>query len=66
MVQEICRDIKKLDYAKRHLTTSITTLRRLSMLISATQNLQLAWWACSNSFCRSNGFTCRPTRSCEL
>ena len=42
MVQEICRDIKKLDYAKRHLTTSITTLRRLSMLISATQNLQLA------------------------
>ena len=32
MVQEICRDIKKLDYAKKHLTTTITALRRLGML----------------------------------
>ena len=27
-VQEICRDIKKLDYAKRHLTNTITAFRR--------------------------------------
>ena len=35
MVQEICRDIKKLDYAKKHLTYTITALRRLAMLINA-------------------------------
>lgn len=35
MVQEICRDIKKLDYAKKHLTNSITALRRLAMLTAA-------------------------------
>ena len=40
MVQEICRDIKKLDYAKKHLTQAITALRRLSMLVSATDQLQ--------------------------
>jgi hypothetical protein len=28
MVQEICADIKKLDYAKNHLQTSITSLNR--------------------------------------
>jgi hypothetical protein len=27
MVHEICRDIKKLDYAKKHLINSITALR---------------------------------------
>ena len=27
MVQEICRDIKKLDFAKQHLTHAITALR---------------------------------------
>ena len=32
MVHEICRDIKALDYGKRNLTTSITTLKRLHML----------------------------------
>jgi len=32
MVQEICRDIKKLDCAKRHITTTITALHRLAML----------------------------------
>ena len=35
MVQEICRDIKKLDNAKKHLTATITALRRLSMLMNA-------------------------------
>ena len=34
-VQEICRDIKKLDFAKKHLTATITALRRLSMLVNA-------------------------------
>ena len=32
MVQEICRDIKKLDFAKKNLTSTITALRRLGML----------------------------------
>lgn len=40
MVQEICRDIKKLDNAKKHLTLTITTLRRLAMLVSAVEQLQ--------------------------
>ncbi|GAB4819166.1 hypothetical protein N2152v2_006212 [Parachlorella kessleri] len=42
MVQEICRDIKKLDYAKKHLTATITALRRLAMLVNAVDQLQLA------------------------
>lgn len=42
MVQEICRDIKKLDNAKKHLTATITALRRLSMLVNAVDQLQLS------------------------
>ena len=34
-VQEICRDIRKLDTAKGHLTATITALRRLAMLVAA-------------------------------
>ncbi|KAF5747437.1 hypothetical protein HS088_TW05G00158 [Tripterygium wilfordii] len=41
MVQEICRDIKKLDFAKRHITTTITALHRLTMLVSAVEQLQV-------------------------
>eukprot|EP01032_Pedospumella_encystans_P018155 gene18155-20675_t len=41
MVQEICADIKKLDYAKNHLQTSITSLNRLQMLISAVGQLEM-------------------------
>ncbi|KAL5977099.1 HIT domain protein [Asimina triloba] len=41
MVQEICRDIKKLDFAKKHITTSITALHRLTMLVSAVEQLQV-------------------------
>eukprot|EP00252_Welwitschia_mirabilis_P001763 TRINITY_DN11706_c0_g1_i1.p1 TRINITY_DN11706_c0_g1~~TRINITY_DN11706_c0_g1_i1.p1 ORF type:complete len:829 (+),score=191.73 TRINITY_DN11706_c0_g1_i1:175-2661(+) len=40
MVQEICRDIKKLDFAKKHITTTITALHRLTMLVSAVEQLQ--------------------------
>ncbi|KAG0242519.1 Vps53-like protein [Mortierella sp. GBAus27b] len=40
MVQEITQDIKSLDYAKRHLTTSITTLKRLQMLVTALDQLK--------------------------
>jgi len=36
MVREITSGIKSLDYAKRHLTVSITTLRRLNMLGAGT------------------------------
>ncbi|CAL9129784.1 unnamed protein product [Musa textilis] len=41
MVQEICRDIKKLDCAKKHITTTITALHRLTMLVSAVEQLQV-------------------------
>ncbi|XP_024364577.1 vacuolar protein sorting-associated protein 53 A [Physcomitrium patens] len=40
MVQEICRDIKKLDFAKKNITTTITALHRLAMLVSAVEQLQ--------------------------
>eukprot|EP00249_Psilotum_nudum_P021312 c28062_g1_i1 orf=249-2780(+) len=40
MVQEICRDIKRLDFAKKHITTTITALHRLAMLVSAVDQLQ--------------------------
>ena len=41
MVQEICRDIKQLDYAKRHLQTTITALKRLNMLDTAVDQLEM-------------------------
>lgn len=41
MVQEITQDIKSLDYAKRHLTLSITALKRLQMLVTAVSQLEL-------------------------
>eukprot|EP00055_Hartaetosiga_balthica_P000960 m.137889 g.137889 ORF g.137889 m.137889 type:complete len:853 (-) comp12605_c0_seq1:139-2697(-) len=40
MVEEITRDIKSLDNAKRNLTTSITTLNHLHMLIGGVDNLR--------------------------
>ena len=41
MVHEICRDIKSLDYAKRHLTQTITALKRLQMLVTAVEQLEV-------------------------
>ncbi|CAG8747173.1 18601_t:CDS:2, partial [Acaulospora morrowiae] len=41
MVQEITQDIKSLDYAKKHLTTSITALKRLQMLVTAVDQLKV-------------------------
>ena len=41
MVQEICSDIKKLDCAKNHLQSSITSLKRLQMLITAVNQLEV-------------------------
>lgn len=49
MVQEICADIKKLDYAKNHLQTSITSLNRLQMLINAVAQLEVAAAAATTS-----------------
>ncbi|RYH31878.1 hypothetical protein EON65_01680 [archaeon] len=37
----MCVDIKKLDYAKNHLQTSITSLNRLQMLINAVNQLEI-------------------------
>ena len=39
-VREICADVKKLDFAKKHLTSTITSLRRLSMLVNAVDQLE--------------------------
>ncbi|CAJ0641733.1 16483_t:CDS:10, partial [Entrophospora sp. SA101] len=41
MVQEITQDIKSLDYAKKHLTLSITALKRLQMLVTAVDQLKI-------------------------
>lgn len=40
MVENICKDIKRLDLAKQHLTSAITTFRRLGMLINAAEQLE--------------------------
>ncbi|KAI9260205.1 Vps53-like protein [Sporodiniella umbellata] len=40
MVQEITRDVKSLDYAKRHLTHTVTLLKRLQMLVTAVNQLE--------------------------
>ncbi|CAG9465572.1 unnamed protein product [Pedinophyceae sp. YPF-701] len=39
-VQSICSGIRRLDLAKRHLTSSITVLRRLGMLVGAVDRLE--------------------------
>eukprot|EP00051_Salpingoeca_urceolata_P027977 m.484296 g.484296 ORF g.484296 m.484296 type:complete len:850 (+) comp23287_c0_seq1:244-2793(+) len=41
MVQEITRDIKSLDYAKKNLTASITTLNHLRMLVGGVESLHV-------------------------
>lgn len=41
-VLEITRDMKRLDYAKRHLQRTITALKRLHMLTHAVEQLRLA------------------------
>lgn len=40
MVQEICRDIRKLDVAKKNLTSTINVLARLKTLASAVEDLR--------------------------
>lgn len=41
MVKEITRDIKQLDHAKRHLTSSIITLNHLHMLVGGVDSLTI-------------------------
>ena len=41
-VLEITRDMKRLDYAKRHLQRTITALKRLHMLLHAAEQLRMA------------------------
>jgi len=41
-VREITKDMKRLDCAKRHLQRTITTLKRLHMLIHAVEQLRLS------------------------
>lgn len=52
MVQEICSDIKKLDCAKNHLQSTITSLKRLQMLITAVSQLEVS--TCSRQQFTSN------------
>ena len=40
MVEEVCRDIRSLDHAKKNLTLSITTLKRLNMLVTGVAQLR--------------------------
>ena len=40
MVDDVCRDIKSLDFAKKNLTASITTLKRLNMLVTGVSQLK--------------------------
>lgn len=40
LVEKICADIKQLDNAKRHLTTTCSTLRKLQMLVTAVDQLR--------------------------
>lgn len=52
MVQEICRDIRKLDRAKGHLQITITSLRRLAMLVDAVGmflcDMCMLWLMCAS------------------
>ena len=41
IVREICSDIQTLDYAKRNLTSTITAIRRLNMLETAVEQLNV-------------------------
>ena len=41
-VLEITRDMKRLDYAKKHLQRTITALKRLHMLLHAAEQLRMA------------------------
>ena len=43
-VKEITRDIKQLDHAKRHLTSSITTLNHLHMLVGGVDSLMYVFY----------------------
>ncbi len=45
-MKEITRDIKQLDHAKRHLTTSITTLNHLHMLAGGVDSLEYVYSRC--------------------
>lgn len=40
MVQEICRDIKQLDFAKRNLMVTITALKNMHMLVTLVEELR--------------------------
>ena len=59
MVVEICRDIKKLDFAKKNLTSTITALRRLGMLgacAGASAGPSRRW----GETCRTKGLVSAP------
>ena len=58
-VLEITRDMKRLDYAKRHLSRTITALKRLHMLLHAVQQLRAA-----SRECRAEGRYYPDYRGC--
>ncbi|KAG0253525.1 Vacuolar protein sorting-associated protein 53 [Linnemannia exigua] len=56
MVQEITQDIKSLDYAKRHLTTSITTLKRLQMLGTLSESMENIYGITAQAHCQHTNY----------
>ncbi len=46
-VQEITREMKRLDYAKKHLSKTITALKRLHMLLHAVKQLRYSVRECN-------------------
>ena len=54
MVEELCRDIRTLDYAKKNLKATITTLNQLHMLGSCSSSL-LSLLTCHLCVICSNG-----------
>lgn len=50
MVQEITQDVKTLDYAKRHLTYSVTVLKRLQMLGKEKKHMKTSLFAACDLF----------------
>ncbi|OHT08418.1 hypothetical protein TRFO_23103 [Tritrichomonas foetus] len=54
VVSQICKDIKPLDNAKKNLTTTVTTLRRLQMMTTTVKQLEINIEQLNYSNCAAN------------
>ena len=64
MVDEICRDIRQLDAAKKNLETSITALKRLQMLVRAGGCLVRVAWCSVLPACSVRAIVHACTHTC--